>query len=65
MKLFIKTDHILKLVIINYIHNNLKLFILVERIVEVPVERIVDRIVEVPRDYPVDRIVEVPVDRVK
>ena len=36
----------------------------VERIVEVPVERIVERIVEVPVDRVVEKIVEVPVDRI-
>ncbi|KAJ6472662.1 coiled-coil protein [Mycena vulgaris] len=37
---------------------------IVERVVEVPVEKIVERIVEVPVEKIVERIVEVPVDRI-
>jgi hypothetical protein len=38
--------------------------VIVEKIVEVPVDRIVEKIVEVPVDRIVEKIVEVPVDRI-
>jgi hypothetical protein len=38
--------------------------IIIEKIIEVPVDRIVEKIVEVPVDRIVEKIVEIPVDRI-
>jgi hypothetical protein len=38
--------------------------VIVEKIVEVPIERIIEKIVEVPVDRVVEKIVEVPVERI-